>query len=108
MAQKKFDVRIIFFRLGRLQTLLLKNHIVREVSPFPMSCHMFVVVILTTYMPGGFNKNCHNYGCNSTRRPQGIVPVIWNPLSSLGRNNKTLCRAQDPRANGALLSKLTE
>ena len=26
LAPKKFDVRIIFFRLGRLQTLLLKNH----------------------------------------------------------------------------------
>ena len=39
---KKFDVRIIFFRLGRLQMLLLKNHIVREVGPFPMSCHIYV------------------------------------------------------------------
>ena len=37
---KKIDVRIIFFRLSRLQTLLLKNHIVRDVGPFPMSCHM--------------------------------------------------------------------
>ena len=39
-GQIKCDVRIIFFRLGILQTLLLKNHIVREVGPFPMSCHI--------------------------------------------------------------------
>ena len=34
-SAKKFDVRIIFFRLGRLKTLVLKNHIVREVGCFP-------------------------------------------------------------------------
>ena len=39
---KKNDVRIIFFRLGRLQTLLLNNHIVREVGPFPMSYHIYI------------------------------------------------------------------
>ena len=41
LTKKKSDVRIIFFRLGRLQTLLLKNHIVREVVCFPIACHIF-------------------------------------------------------------------
>ena len=34
---KKIDVRIIFFKLGRLKTLVLKNHIVGEVGCFPTS-----------------------------------------------------------------------
>ena len=41
MAPQKIDVRIIFFRLGRLTTLVLKNYIVREVGCFSMSCHIY-------------------------------------------------------------------
>ena len=47
---KKIDIRIIFFRLGRLQTLLLNNHIVREVDPFPMSCHIYIYVRTYIYV----------------------------------------------------------
>ena len=43
--QKKSDTRIIIFRLGRLQTLLLKNHIVCEVVCFPIACHIYKTYI---------------------------------------------------------------
>ena len=33
--------------VGRLQTLLLKNHVVREVGPFPMSCHICIIIYVT-------------------------------------------------------------
>ena len=41
MTTKKSDARIIFFRLGRLQTLLMKILIVREVVCFPIACHIY-------------------------------------------------------------------
>ena len=40
MTQKNLTLELFFFRLGRLQTLLLKNHIVHEVVCFPIACHI--------------------------------------------------------------------
>ena len=40
--QKKFDVRIFCFRLGRLKTLVLKNHFVCEVGFFSRAGHILV------------------------------------------------------------------
>ena len=39
LAKKNLTLK---FRLGMLQTLLLKNHIVREVGCFLISCHICV------------------------------------------------------------------
>ena len=41
LATKKIDVRISCFRLGRLKTLVLKNHFVQEVGDFLRAGHIF-------------------------------------------------------------------
>ena len=65
---QKIDVRIIFFRLGRLKTLLLKNHIVREVGPFPMSCHTYIYIYIYIYE----NLDLDDYGRSHFARPINV------------------------------------
>ena len=41
MAKKKLTSEFFLFQVRRLETLVPKNHFVREVAPFPISGHIW-------------------------------------------------------------------
>ena len=45
-GKKIIDVRIFLFPVRRLETLVPKNHFVREVAPFPRSGHIYTFIYL--------------------------------------------------------------
>ena len=49
MAKKKLTSEFFLFQLRRLETLVPKNHFVREVAPFPRSGHIYMYVCMYVY-----------------------------------------------------------
>ena len=44
MAKKNLTSEFLLFQVRRLETLVPKNHFVREVAPFPRSGHIFLII----------------------------------------------------------------
>ena len=44
LAKKKLTSEFFLFQVRRLETLVPKNHFVREVAPFPRSGHIFFTI----------------------------------------------------------------